>query len=115
MRGRCEVARRPHEVPEVVKRRAAWSVLVLVLASAGAYAIAWLVETRREMNQLGARIPSPWLLALPVTALYWLWCWAEGAELVTARRPPALVAFALVLGGPIGLAFAQRAFNALTR
>ena len=61
-----------------MRGRSAHGVVGWSLASAGAYAIVWLVETRREMNQLGARIPSPWLLVFPITALYWAWCWSEG-------------------------------------
>ena len=95
-----------------MKRRAAWTVLALVIASAGAYAIAWLVATRREMNQLGARIPSPWLLAVPIAALYWLWCWAEGLAHVTAGRISAGVGFVAALT-PIGIAVLQRELNAL--
>ena len=93
--------------------RSAWGVLALVVASAGAYAIAWLCQTRGEMNRLGARIPTPWLLALPVTALYFAWCWAEGVRHVTAGRTSTGVAFTLVLCGPLGLALLQRAFNSL--
>ncbi len=95
--------------------RSPWSVLALTLASAGAYAIAWLVETRRELVQLGARIPSPWLLAVPVAGIYWAWCWAEGVRLATAGRISAAGAFALVLLGPIGLPLVQYELNALVR
>ena len=97
-----------------MRRRHALAVIALSLASAGGYAIAWLVETRREMNQLGARIPSPWLLAIPVTALYWAWCWSEGVRHVTAARTTAGAAFCLWLLGPVGFAVIQARFNALT-
>ena len=97
-----------------MEHRSAWSVLALSLASAGAYSVAWLCQTRREMNRLGARIPSPWLLVFPVTALYFAWCWAEGVHHVTAGRTPAGRAFALALLGPPGCAALQAAFNALS-
>ena len=96
-----------------MKWRSPWAVLALTLVSAGAYAIAWLVETRKELVQLGARIPSPWLLAVPVAGIYWAWCWAEGVRLVTAGRTSAAGAFALVLLGPLGLPLVQRELNAL--
>ena len=98
-----------------MRRRHALAIIALSLASAGAYAIAWLVETRREMNQLGARIPSPWLLAVPITALYWAWCWSEGVRHVTAARTTTGAAFCLWLLGPVGFAVIQARFNALTR
>ncbi|HUJ63829.1 MAG TPA: hypothetical protein VLX92_35255 [Kofleriaceae bacterium] len=96
-------------------RRSPWGVLALIALSAGAYAIAWFCQTRREMNRLGARIPSPWLLALPIAAWYWLWCWAEGVHHVTAGRTTAPAAFLLALLGPFGIAGLQAELNALGR
>jgi len=97
-----------------MRRRSPWGVLALTVASAGAFAIAWLVQTRTDMNRLGARIPSPWWLVTPVGALYFAWCWAEGARAITAARISTTRAFAeLCLLGPIGMARLQAAFNAL--
>ncbi|HEU0030788.1 MAG TPA: hypothetical protein VFQ53_09145 [Kofleriaceae bacterium] len=93
--------------------RSPWGMAARIALSAGAFAIAWLCETRREMNRLGARIPSPWLLVVPVTAVYWAWCWAEGVQHVTGRRTSAARAFALLWLGPIGLVRVQCAFNRL--
>ena len=93
--------------------RSGWSVLALTIASAGAYAIAWLCQTRTEMNRLGARIPTPWLLVVPITAVYFAWCWAEGVRHVTAGRTSTGTAFLLVLLGPLGVPILQLAFNSL--
>ncbi|MBL9012603.1 MAG: hypothetical protein JNL83_00410 [Myxococcales bacterium] len=98
-----------------VQRRSGLAVLVLSLASALAFAVVWLCQTRRDLNRLGARIPTPWLLATPITALYFLWCWAEGARHVTAGRISTVGAFlALCLLGPLGMARLQETFNALS-
>lgn len=97
-----------------MQRRSPWCVLGLAIASAGAFAIAWLCQTRTDMIRLGARIPTPWLLVTPVTALYFAWCWAEGVRQVTAARIPTLRAFlAICLLGPLGMAAIQARFNAL--
>ncbi len=98
-----------------MRRRSCWGLLALSLLSAGAIAIVWLCVTRVEMNRLGARIPSPWLLVIPVTAVYWAWRWADGVRLVTARRTSKRTAFALVMLGPPGIAIVQAAFNRLQR
>jgi hypothetical protein len=100
-----------------MRRRSGWLVLALIVASGGAYAVAWLIETRAELNRLGARIPPPWLLALvPVGLLYWAWCWAEGVRHVSAGRTSTVGAFlAISLLGPIGIALVQRRFNRLPR
>lgn len=98
-----------------MRYRSGLAVLILSLVSAGAFAIAWLVHTRRDMNRLGARIPSPWLLVTPITALYFAWCWAEGARHVTAGRISTARAFlSLCLLGPFGMARLQETFNALS-
>jgi hypothetical protein len=96
-----------------VQRRNSWGLLALSILSVGAFAIAWLCVTRVEMNRLGARIPSPWLLVLPVTAIYWAWRWADGVRHVTARRTSRTTAFVLVLLGPPGQALVQASFNRL--
>lgn len=98
-----------------MRRRSGLAVLVLCLASALAFAVVWLCQTRRDMNRLGARIPTPWLLVTPITALYFAWCWAEGARLVTANRITTVSAFlSLCLLGPLGMARLQEGFNALS-
>ncbi len=98
-----------------MRRRSGWAVLALSIASAGGFAIAWMCQTRADMIRLGARIPSPWLLATPITALYFVWCWAEGVRQVTAGRITTLRAYlAICLLGPIGMAHLQLRFNALS-
>jgi hypothetical protein len=98
-----------------MRRRSGLAVLALSRGRARAFAVVWLCQTRRDMIRLGARIPTPWLLATPITALYFAWCWAEGARLVTAGRISTVSAFLLVcLLGPLGMARLQETFNALS-
>ncbi len=98
-----------------VRRRSGLAVVSLSVASAFAFCVVWLCQTRRDLNRLGARIPTPWLLVTPITALYFAWCWAEGARHVTAGRISTLSAFlALCLLGPLGMARLQERFNALS-
>lgn len=98
-----------------MRRRKGWCVLALTILTAGGFAIAWLCRTRAEMIRLGARIPTPWLLVTPITALYFAWCWAEGVRQVTAGRITTLHAvLALCVLGPLGMAHLQARFNALS-
>ena len=97
-----------------MRHRSGLAVLVLSLASALAFCVVWLCQTRRDLNRLGARVPTPWLLVTPITALYFAWCWAEGARLVTASRISTVNAFLLLCLGPVGMARLQETFNALS-
>ena len=85
-------------------------MLALSLATAGVWSIVWLVVTARELNRLGARIPSPrWMVLVP----YWAWRFAAGARHASAGRIAAPLAFALVLVAPLGTAILQTRFNSL--
>ena len=57
--------------------------LVLAMFTCGIYYIYWLVSTKREMNRLGAEIPTSWLIIIPFVNIYWFWCWSQGVEKIT--------------------------------
>jgi hypothetical protein len=78
----------------------------------GIYGLVWLVKTKNEMNSLGAKIPTAWLLIIPLVNIYWLWTYAQGVEQVTKGGQSAALAFILMLFlGVIGYAIVQSAFN----
>jgi hypothetical protein len=81
-------------------------VCLLTIFTCGIYHIYWLVQTKIEMKNLGADIPTAWLLIIPFANIYWLWCWAKGVEHVTKGKWGAVPAFLLVwfiawLGNPL--------------
>jgi hypothetical protein len=85
-------------------------VLILGLVTCLIYHIYWLVATKLEMNERGAKIPTAWLIIIPLVNFYWLWKWAEGVQQVAGFS--AAGAFLLTwLTGPIGGAVVQSAFN----
>jgi hypothetical protein len=85
-------------------------VFILGLITCLLYHIYWLVATKGELSQHGAKIPTAWLILIPFVNIYWLWKWAEGVQQVSGFSP--IGAFVLVLlTGPIGDAIVQRAFN----
>jgi len=56
-------------------------VVLLSVVTAGIYLIYWCVRTKTELNSLGAKIPTAWLLLLfPIGTLYWLYKYAEGVH-----------------------------------
>jgi len=87
-------------------------VLVLSMFTCGIYYIYWLVNTKLEMNQRGADIPTAWLLIIPIVNIYWLWRWSQGVEKVTNNALGAVPAFLLCwFLAFIGSAITQSYFN----
>lgn len=95
-----------------MKQRNIFAVLLLPLITFGIYGLVWLVKTKNEMNNLGATIPTAWLLIVPFVNLYWMWMYAEGVGRVTNDKLSAIVTFILQFFlGSIGNAIIQDQFN----
>ena len=95
-----------------MRKRNPFVVFLLSCITFGIYPIVWFVQTKKEMNDLGACIPSAWLMIVPFANLYWLWRYSEGAEEITDGRAASLSTFVLLLLlGPIGMAISQSYFN----
>jgi hypothetical protein len=95
-----------------MKYRGPFSVFFLPFITFGIYAIVWSVSTKVEMNKLGAKIPTAWLMIVPVVNFWWWWKYAEGVDDVTDGEMAAAVAFILILLlGVIGMAIIQNTFN----
>lgn len=91
-------------------------VIVLTIITFGIYGLVWYVMTKREMNRLGARIPTAWLIIIPIVNFYWMWKYAEGVGHVTHDRMSGPVAFLLLFFlGFIGMAIIQSSFNHVPR
>ncbi len=85
-------------------------VLILGFITCFIYHIYWLVVTKLEMNERGAKIPTAWLILIPLVNFYWLWKWAEGVQHVSGFSSAG--AFLLTwLTGPIGAAVVQSSLN----
>ena len=95
-----------------MKHRNPIAVFFLSLITFGIYALVWQVKTKGEMNKLGAKIPSAWLLIIPFVNIYWLWKYCEGIDKVTNSKLSGVMAFVLLfLLGSIGMAIIQNDFN----
>lgn len=95
-----------------LKNRSPVAVLLLPLITFGIYQIVWYVKTKNEMNQLGATIPTAWLVIVPFVNIWWLWEYSGGVERVTKNGLSQVTSFLLVLLlGSIGDAIVQNSFN----
>ena len=61
-----------------IKKRNLVLVLLFYFITFGIYPIYWIVSTKNEINRLGAKIPTAWLLIIPIVSIYWLYKYAEG-------------------------------------
>jgi len=95
-----------------MKRRSPAAPLLLPFVTFGIYSLVWYVKTKNEMNQAGAKIPTAWLLIVPIANIVWIWKYAVGVEQFTSNRMGRHGAFwLLLLLGFIGAAIVQASFN----
>lgn len=96
-----------------MKLRSPAAVLLLPLITFGIYTLVWEVKTKNEMNAVNSfRIPTAWLLIVPIANFFWLWNYASGAAEFTRGTVSRGGAFWLMLLlGTIGGAIVQSGFN----
>ncbi len=86
-----DILSNPNEKNQTIgmKKRGFIAVILLFVATLSIYYIYWLVQTKEEMNSLGAKIPSAWLLL--IIPPYWLYRYGQGVSLVTKGKKPSLI------------------------
>lgn len=97
-----------------MKKRSLFAVFILPFVTFGIYGIVWAVKTKDEMNRLGAKIPTAWLLIVPFANFYWYYKYSEGVEQITNHKMSTVLVFLLELFlGVIGNTILQSEFNKL--
>ncbi|TFC44707.1 DUF4234 domain-containing protein [Cryobacterium sp. TMT1-21] len=94
-----------------MKRRSPAAPLLLPFVTFGIYALVWFAKTKNEINLVApSRIPTTWLVILPIISYWWLWKFAVGVQETTGfSRAGAF--WLLLLLGPIGAAIVQDSLN----
>ena len=96
----------------MLTQRSPVNVLVLSIVTFGLYGLYWFVQTKSEMNAMGAQIPTAWLIIIPIANIYWEWKFCEGVEQVTSGQMSGAMAFLLLFFlGMIGGAIIQDSLN----
>lgn len=97
-----------------------FAVFILSYITFGIYALMWLVQTKKEINELvGTTIPTAWLLVVPGANVYWLWKYCEAIEELTYGERSGMGTFMMVVFftlfglGPAALGMLQHTFNEL--
>lgn len=81
----------------MVKHRNIFLVYLFSIITLGIYAIYWTISTKNEINSLGAKIPTGWLLIVPIANLYWMYRYFEGFSQKVKKDNNALLWFILYL------------------
>jgi hypothetical protein len=61
-----------------IKKRNPALVIIFSIITLGIYFIYWLVQVKKEMNSLGANIPTAWFIIVPIGNMYLLYKYCEG-------------------------------------
>ncbi len=68
-------------------------IYLLSILTFGIYGIYWFIATKNEMNEQGAKIPTAWLLVLPIVNIYWSYKYCEGFSTTIKKDNNAIVWF----------------------
>lgn len=97
-----------------VQRRDIVMVYLLGFITLGIYFIYWFVQTKNEMNGMGAEIPTAWLLIVPIANLYLMYKYCEAFSVYVKKDNNAIMWFILyVIVGIIMPAIVQSELNKL--
>jgi hypothetical protein len=95
----------------IVKRNIAL-IYVLMIVTFGIYALYWCVKTKGEINALGGKIPTAWLIIIPIANIYWIWRYCEDFGIYVKKDNNGVLWFILyVLIGIIMPAIVQGELN----
>ena len=83
-------------MPHTLKERSVVLVYVLGIITLGIYFIYWYIQTKQEINDnFGAKIPTCWLIIIPIANIYWMFKYAEAFSLYV-RKDNSVVLWALL-------------------
>jgi ABC-type transport system involved in cytochrome c biogenesis permease subunit len=95
-----------------IKRRNIFLVYLFTIITFGLYGLYWLVKTKEEMKEMGAEIPTAWLLIIPIANIFWMYKYCEGFALKVKRDNNTILWFILyILVGIVMPAIVQSELN----
>ena len=87
-------------------------VYILGIVTFGIYFLYWMYKTKHEMNDMGAQIPTSFLIFIPIANIYWLYRYSEGFSEYVKRDDNSLLWFIVFFFiGPVMPAIVQSELN----
>lgn len=94
------------------KHRSPVAIIILSIVTFGIYALYWVVKTKGEINAMGAKIPTAWLIIIPVVNLYFFYRYAEGFSIFVKKDNIPVLWFLLYLViAPVAMILIQIELN----
>jgi len=83
------------------KKRNIFLIYLLSLLTLGIYYVYWIVSTRDEMGSQGIKIPTGWLIFIPLVNLVWLYLYIKGFTKIKQSQNTILLFLLILLTGAI--------------
>ncbi len=99
----------------MVKKRNPILVIIFSIITIGIYGLYWMYSTKKEMVELGAEIPTFWLIIIPLVNIYWLYKYSVGTARVAKKEDNmGLIYFILwIVFSPVSMILTQIELNKL--
>jgi hypothetical protein len=97
----------------IIKQKNVFLVYLFMVITFGIYSLVWYVKSKRDMNALGAQIPTSWLMVIPVVGIFWFYKYCEGYGDHVKKNGSGLTLFAItfLLGGLVTPFIVQSELN----
>ena len=96
----------------MVRKRNWFLVILFSFITFGLYGIYWYVVTKKEMTDLGADIPTAFLVIIPIVNIYWLWKYSKGVESISNGNTNGVLLFIIwLVFSPVAIYLTQTELN----
>ena len=88
--------------------------IIFSLITFGIYSLVWTVKTKKEINGLGGKIPTAWLVIVPIANLYFWYKYSEAFSIYAKKDNQPILWFLLFLViWPVAMILIQIELNKL--
>jgi hypothetical protein len=81
----------------MMRERTIWAMVILTIVTFGFYTIYWIVGTKRDLNRMGAQIPTSLLFFIPFANFYYLYLFAAAFCKYVLKDPSQEIAYFLLI------------------
>lgn len=79
----------------MIQQRNIFKIIILSLLTFGIYYVYWLVQTKNELHELDDRIPTAWLLIIPIANWYFYYTYIRAYAQYIKKNQRATISYYL--------------------